>query len=279
MPWVRIDEDFYLHPKVRKAGTDAMALHVAALCYCNHYLTDGYLPSTVLPSLLLFEHGQQPEDVARRLVEAGMWEKAPGGYVIHDYLDYQPSRAEALAERERKKRAGSRGGQARAQAQSKQTLKQNSSTLLANGQAEGQAKLKPVPVPVPYIEEDDEETRAREDDEETPTQAIISGWQQGTKESGKNASAGCLVLDLLLERAEEGWEPDLLRELARESATKNMPRRWAETVLPNLAHANVRTLADYRSRLARSHNRGAPRASQTEYPDLTERYRDVLGGR
>lgn len=99
MPWVRIDEDFYQHPKVVKAGPLGMAMQVAALCYCNKYLTDGFIPRAVLPTLLNLD-GTSWELVVQDLIAAGLWEQVDGGYRIHDYLDYQPSRERVLTERE-----------------------------------------------------------------------------------------------------------------------------------------------------------------------------------
>ena len=54
--------------------------------------------------------------VIRLLVEAGLWEEVPGGYRVHDYLDYQPSKDEVITEREKKREAGRKGGLASAQA-------------------------------------------------------------------------------------------------------------------------------------------------------------------
>lgn len=115
MPWVRIDENFPHHPKVMAAGPLGLAMQVAALCYCNRYLTDGFIPKAVVPTLLNFDglavrvrHGELVGDgkdatwelVVEDLLRAGLWEEVEGGYRIHDYLDYQPSRTEVLAERE-----------------------------------------------------------------------------------------------------------------------------------------------------------------------------------
>lgn len=167
MPWVRIDDQFSDHPKVRQVGPLGLAMQVAGLCYCNRYLTDGFIPRATVPLLLNLEgiamhvRGGEliggGEDatwqlVVEDLVNVGLWEEVEGGYVIHDYLEYQPSRAEVLLEREQKRDAGHKGGiasaQARAQAKSKQVLEQGPST----SQARAQAKSKPVPGPVPIHE-------------------------------------------------------------------------------------------------------------------------------
>jgi hypothetical protein len=125
-----------------------------------------------------------------------------------------------------------------------------------------------------------EEEPAREDGP-TPASEIIAGWKMGTEESGKNLTSGCQVIDLLLERAEEGWSLDLLRELARESAGKAVPRNWlTKSVLPNLDHSNVRTLADYAEhrRQLNPRTRAAPTQQGPSYPKFTDKYPDMLGG-
>ena len=109
MSWVKIDADFYLHPKVRQAGPLGIALQVAALCYCNKYLTDGFIPHDVIPALLNLNASNlkgliEYQEVTESLVSAGLWEAVDGGFVIHDYLDYQPSREQLLREREQSKK-------------------------------------------------------------------------------------------------------------------------------------------------------------------------------
>ena len=38
-------------------------------------------------------------DWKARMLEAGLWDAAPNGYVVHDYLDYNPTRASVLEDR------------------------------------------------------------------------------------------------------------------------------------------------------------------------------------
>jgi len=96
MTWVRIDDGFPGHPKVLKAGGDAAWLHVCALAYCNHYLTDGFIPTAMLSRL---SDRKRPTALAARLVEVGLWEEAQTGWQIHDFLEYQSSKASVEAER------------------------------------------------------------------------------------------------------------------------------------------------------------------------------------
>lgn len=118
MAWVRLDDSFTEHPKVMAAGPLALAMQVAGLCYCNRNLTDGFIPWGIARTLLSWEvlgpdrrqyrisvtcgaHGEDvdSEYVIKQLVDAGMWEEVDGGYRVHDYLQYQPSRAKVMAER------------------------------------------------------------------------------------------------------------------------------------------------------------------------------------
>ena len=109
MPWVKLDDHFNEHPKLAQVGPLGLALWVCGLAYCNRNLTDGFIPFRVAHSLLSFEgigvfNGTQGEDVtgemvASMLVVAGLWQQDGRDYRVHDYLDYQPSRAEVLAAR------------------------------------------------------------------------------------------------------------------------------------------------------------------------------------
>lgn len=115
MAWVRLDDGFAQHPKLKKAGPLGIAMQVAGLCYCNQYLTDGYIPASVVPTLLHLEglamnawkgeivggaEDAKWELIVDELIAAKVWRKSNGGYRIHDYKKYQPSKRDVLEERE-----------------------------------------------------------------------------------------------------------------------------------------------------------------------------------
>ena len=150
MAWVKLDDRFAQHPKVVAAGPLAMAMQVAALGYCNRELTDGFVPRAIAKTLLDFEVerdgklyrlgyscGMAGEDVEASwvidsLIATGMWEEVPGGYRIHDFHDYQPSREQALRERE----------------QTKQRVRAwRARNGVGNGVTNGRVTDAPVPVP------------------------------------------------------------------------------------------------------------------------------------
>lgn len=157
MSWVRIDDGFTDHPKIARIGPIGAWIQLQALCYCNKNLTDGFVPFGIARSFAgrnqrvdernrvweTGEHsGMQGKDMAdvdwlQLLCDAGVWEPVPGGYRIHDFDDYQPSKAEVLKERERwvERKRRSRG------------VSRRDSTC-DSGESHGP----PVPVPVPVPE-------------------------------------------------------------------------------------------------------------------------------
>lgn len=94
MPWVRIDEHAMEHPKVAGLPDGAFRLWVVGLSYCQKFLTDGFIADAALRSLRAFSPKRQQE-----LLTAGLWQAADGGVAIHDFLDWNESRARVMAAR------------------------------------------------------------------------------------------------------------------------------------------------------------------------------------
>lgn len=155
MAWVKIDDRFPEHPKVLALGDDyehGITLYLRGLCYAASNLTDGFVPSRFV---------RADGDTAERLVEVGLWRIADGGFVIHDYLQYQPSKTDAARRREKVRKVRSEAGRAGAAARwgdeilpsvlpcgptSEEPLVDNGK--MANGMANAQQTNGPVPVPV-----------------------------------------------------------------------------------------------------------------------------------
>ncbi len=104
MPWVKLDDNFPQHPKVLAAGPRAAWVHLCAIAHCARNLTDGHISPAVAKSV----GATKPVVVA--LVEAQLWEENGNGWVIHDYLAYQPSRKQVEETRRMKAEAGRKGG-------------------------------------------------------------------------------------------------------------------------------------------------------------------------
>lgn len=119
MPWFVIDDNADSHPKFVAAKNAAIGLWARAGAYVSRHLTDGIVPGDVAKMF-----GSTPQ--ITRLVAVGLWhaaghdcphpkcrQPAPGDYYMHDYLLYNPSRAEVLSKRERaaEKKRGHRARQ------------------------------------------------------------------------------------------------------------------------------------------------------------------------
>ena len=103
MTWLKLDDRFPRHPKVLSLSDRAFRAHVSGLCYCAEQLTDGVV-----------EAGIVDKRAARELVGAGLWIEMPAGrHRIHDFLDYNPSKAEAMARADAKRIAGAKGAAVR----------------------------------------------------------------------------------------------------------------------------------------------------------------------
>jgi len=93
MGWVRIDDNFADHPKVIGLSDTAFRLYIEALCYSNRQLTDGFIPMSVYLKA-------SKNDDADYLIEAGLWEEVPKGYLIRSYTEYQPTREKVHSKRD-----------------------------------------------------------------------------------------------------------------------------------------------------------------------------------
>ena len=151
MGWVRLDDGFANHPKLVAVGATGMAMFVAGLCYCSRYLTDGFIPQAQVKLLINI---RDSSNVAARLVGAGLWEPAEGGFAVHDYLVYNPSRRDAEASRAARAEAGRRGGLSSSKQTAEQTVSQRQAKAKqtpSKASSKKEAKANPVPVPVSRI--------------------------------------------------------------------------------------------------------------------------------
>lgn len=157
MTWVRYDDKFHSHPKLARLEgyqLPCVGLHLLASSWSADHLTDGHVPRSQIFKLCgdlsdLLPSGQ-PWEIVNELLDAELFDECSehgtgekiSCYLVHDYLEYNPSREQVLAEREARRVAGQAGGQASAKAR-----------RLANGAPNAQAKSKqnstPVPIPIP----------------------------------------------------------------------------------------------------------------------------------
>lgn len=96
MPWVRLDDRFPSHRKVAMLSDRAFRLYVSALCWSSENLTEGRVLERELPFVARLRGAKK---AAAELEEANLWDGIDGGWVIHDYLEYNPDRAKVKSER------------------------------------------------------------------------------------------------------------------------------------------------------------------------------------
>lgn len=119
--WTKLDDGILDHPKFAKVGLLGFGWFAAGLVYCNRNLTDGFIPWTIAHKLCPLKSidkkrrlwsvaatcGMQgvgggdddkefTEMVIEWLLSANLWREENGGYRVHDFLKYNPSRAKVL---------------------------------------------------------------------------------------------------------------------------------------------------------------------------------------
>lgn len=110
-------------------------LYVNSILFCFREDSDGFITALQAKRILF----AQPEEIAY-LLRIRLWDEAEGGYVVHNYLDYQQSRSQREEQHSKKVSAGRAGGKAKASktletkgnvAPASHVLKQTSSKTLA----------------------------------------------------------------------------------------------------------------------------------------------------
>jgi hypothetical protein len=104
MTWVKLDDGFPAHRKVRGLSAEAFRLHVTALCDCAAHLTDGAITGQAVRTLPGAPGGAKLKRAIDELVEAGLWEVSSTGWELHDFLDWNPSAESVTANREAARR-------------------------------------------------------------------------------------------------------------------------------------------------------------------------------
>jgi len=97
MSWIKIDDNFYDHPKTMAAGLAANGLLIRMLGYSARHLTDG-----VVPAVFVIAQDKTGRAIRALICANAVTAGADGSYTIHDYLDYNPSKVEVLAGRKKR---------------------------------------------------------------------------------------------------------------------------------------------------------------------------------
>lgn len=118
---MRLDDRISENPKLDAVGPIGSWLHVCAIAYCNRHLTDGVFPQRIVQRLGAFDWADpETAGMPALLIKNGLWHGpghscgycpglSPGHYLVHGYADFQPSRADVEARRERLSEYGKKG--------------------------------------------------------------------------------------------------------------------------------------------------------------------------
>ena len=140
MAWVKLDDRFFDNPKIAALSDGAQLAYLKSLTYCASQLTDGKFP--------LRKAREFATPKAIKELVAGLWDEDAGGFVVHDYLTYNPTREQVLKERqerhEQKSRAGIKG-----MAKRWHSDNTTNNTPITEDVTEPKHSDNPVPVPVP----------------------------------------------------------------------------------------------------------------------------------
>jgi hypothetical protein len=140
--WVKLDDRFPSHPKIVGLSDRAFRALITGFCHCGEHLTDGYISKPVASAYAT-------PKVQRELTTAGLWvERAGGGgFDVHGFLDYNPTRVEVEEKREARARAGRVGGQRSAEARRQAFASTDAEASAEHTPSKGAAKVNPDPVP------------------------------------------------------------------------------------------------------------------------------------
>ena len=188
MTWFKLDDDFFAHPKVLEAGNAAIGLFARLGSWCSKHNHQGHVPTIVATS-----SGTRREIDA--LIRAGMLEPTDGGYLIHDFNDYNPTAEQVAEVKAKRAEAGRRGG------------KQKASNLLGKAEANDVAETYPVPGPVPNELKTDDISKSAPD--QPPSSSSPSFAQRVTKIAAR-ILADRPDMDV---RNPDAWCPRVAREM------------------------------------------------------------------
>lgn len=108
MGWLKVDDKMPRNPKILAGDIETAWYYACALTHAAEQLTDGFIARSAVP--LVAPHITDPCSVAERCADLELFRRLEDGYLIPDYLEFNPSRESVVqkraedAERQRKKR-------------------------------------------------------------------------------------------------------------------------------------------------------------------------------
>lgn len=93
MSWIKVDDGFWSDPDVLEVGNEAAGTFVRMLSYCGRHLTDGHIPADVTRFISC------RKTPVTKLEAVSFIAPNTAGFVIPDYLKFNPSREQVEDDR------------------------------------------------------------------------------------------------------------------------------------------------------------------------------------
>jgi hypothetical protein len=107
--WAKLDDGFWMHPKILVAGNVGAGIFARMLSYCGCYLTDGMVPAQIVRTIV-----GPDEEVLETLARYRLIDVMESGSVeILGYLEHNRSKAQIESDRETRRTNGRLGGRPR----------------------------------------------------------------------------------------------------------------------------------------------------------------------
>jgi hypothetical protein len=113
MVWAKFDDETHTNRKLARLSDAAFRLWSHSITFSAKHGTDGMISEADVPLVWPSPSPSKRMKAVRELVENGNWDRTPGGWRIHDFLDYQPTAQEAASMREDRSDSGSLGAHRR----------------------------------------------------------------------------------------------------------------------------------------------------------------------
>ena len=207
--WVKLDDNLPLNPKVRRVSVAARWSYVASICYAGNSCTDGYVPAG---ALALVDGTQR---IATELVSAGLWETAPDGWLIHDYLKHNRSKEKVAAIAEAAREAG-RASAAKRQ----QSVNDPLNKSAAVGQRNVERSVLSASASVSYSEEEEVSEKEKQ------VGNLIRSWENATATTVTRTLG-----DNLADWLERLPEAAIVKAIAETGASNARNWRYCEAIL------------------------------------------------
>ena len=106
MSWAKLDDGFWMHPKVLMAGNAGAGIFARLLSYCGCYLTDGLIPAQIVTQIAGPDKKLLPELDRLGLIQV----LETGSVLIPDYLEHNRSKEQVEEDRKTRRANGAKGG-------------------------------------------------------------------------------------------------------------------------------------------------------------------------